>query len=107
MQTMFMTRPLWSIGSSSPYGHHGRSMTLDEVILPHGGGSQASREAYRKLSLAESDGLHKFLNWLILFPPDDTASNLEPRDRSTPNFPQADHGRIKLTSLFNDATDPE
>src|SRR5215469_4087912 len=66
MQTMSMTRPLWGIDSTSPSGHDGRSMTLDDVILSHGGESQASREAYRKLSLADSDALHKFLNSLIL-----------------------------------------
>jgi len=107
MQTMFLTRPLWGVGSTGPYGHDGRSMTLDDVILRHGGESLASREAYRKLSGSESDALQIFLNSLILFPPDDTASNLDPGNRSTPNFPQAGHGSIKLTVLFNDPTDPE
>ena len=107
MQTMFMTRPLWGVGSTGPYGHDGRSMTLDDVVLRHGGESQTSREAYRKLSGPESDALQKFLNSLILFPPDDTASNLDPGNRSTPNFPQAGHGSIKLTVLFNDPTDLE
>jgi len=49
----------------------------------------------------------KFLNSLILFPPDDTASTLDPGNRSTPNFPQFGHGSIKLTVLFNDPTDVE
>src|SRR5215475_5982179 len=31
LQTMFITRPLWGVGSTSPYGHEGRSMTLDDV----------------------------------------------------------------------------
>jgi len=106
-QTMFMTRPLWGVGSTGPYGHDGRSMTLDDVILRHGGESQASCDGYRKLSSPESDALQKFLNSLILFPPDDTASNLDPGDPSTPNFPQAGHGSIKLTVLFDDPTDPE
>ena len=107
MQTVFMTRPLWGIGSTGPYGHDGRSMTLDGVILRHGGESQASGDAYRKLSPSESDALGKFLNSLILFPPDDTASNLDPGSPATPNFPQEGHGSIKLTVLFNDPTDPE
>jgi len=75
-------------------------MTLDDVILRHGGESQASRDAYAKLSGPESDALQKFLNSLILFPPDDTASNLDPGNRSTPGFPQLGHGSIKLTVLF-------
>src|SRR5215469_1981359 len=77
-----MTRPLWGI-----------------VILRHGGESRASRDAYRKLSPSESDALHKFLNSLILFPPDDTASNLDPGNHATPNFPQAGHGSIKADGL--------
>lgn len=42
-----------------------------------------------------------FLSSLVLFPPDDTASNLDPGDRSTPGFPQKGHGSIRLTVLFN------
>jgi len=51
--------------------------------------------------------LQEFLNSLILFPPDDTASNLEPADPTKANFPQFGHGSIKLTVLFNDPSDLE
>ncbi len=37
LQKVFLTRPLWGVGSTGPYGHDGRSMTLDDVILRHGG----------------------------------------------------------------------
>jgi len=107
LQQVFLTRPLWGVGSTGPYGHDGRSMTLDNVILRHGGESQASRDAYAKLAGPESDALQKFLNSLVLFPPDDTASTLDPGNRTTPGFPQVGHGSIKLTVLFNDPTDPE
>jgi len=107
LQKVFLTRPLWGVGSTGPYGHDGRSMTLDDVILRHGGESQASRDAYAKLAGPESDALQKFLNSLILFPPDDTASTLDPGNRAAPNFPQFGHGSIKLTVLFNDPTDVE
>ena len=40
LQKTFLTRPLWGVGSTSPYGHDGRSITLDDVILRHGGESQ-------------------------------------------------------------------
>src|SRR5947207_9564677 len=49
LQKVFLTRPLWGLGSTGPYGHDGRSMTLDDVILRHGGEAQASRDAYAKL----------------------------------------------------------
>ena len=58
-------------------------------------------------NFSDSDALLKFPNSLILFPPDDTASNLDPGNPATPNFPQFGHGSIKLTVLFNDPTDPE
>jgi cytochrome c peroxidase len=104
---MFITRPLWGVGSTSPYGHDGRSMTLDDVILRHGGEAQKSRDAYATLPKWQSDALQAFLNSLVLFPPDDTTSNLDPADPSKPNFPQLGHGSIKLSVLFNDPTDPE
>jgi hypothetical protein len=102
-----MTRALWGIGTRSSLGHDGRSVSLDDVILRHGGEAQASRDAYAKLATQDSDALQKFLKSLILFPPDDTASNLDPGNRSTPGFPQFGHGSIKLTVVFDVPTDPE
>jgi Di-haem oxidoreductase, putative peroxidase len=107
LQTQFLTRPLWGVASTGPYGHDGRSNTLDDVILRHGGESKASRDAYAALPTRESEALLKFLGTLVLFPPDDTASNLDPGDRNAQNFPQFGHGSIKLTVLFNDPTDVE
>ena len=82
LQTVFLTRPLWGVASTGPYGHDGCSNTLDDVILRHGGEGQASREAYAARPARESEALLKFLNTLVLFPPDDTASNLDPGDRN-------------------------
>lgn len=107
LQKQFLTRPLWGVGTTSPYGHDGRSINLHEVILRHGGESLASRNAYAKLESEDQDAIQAFLNSLVLFPPDDTASNLDPGVRTTVNFPQFGHGSIKLTVLFNDPTDPE
>jgi len=107
MQTQFLTRPLWGVGSTGPYGHDGRSMTLNDVILRHGGEAQAARDKYASLKSNEQIALQTFLNSLILFPPDDTASNLDPGDPTRTGFPQYGHGSIKLTVLFNDPADPE
>ena len=49
MQAQFLTRPLWGVGSTGPYGHDGRSITLNDVILRHGGEAQASRDKYADL----------------------------------------------------------
>jgi len=107
MQTQFLTRPLWGVGSTGPYGHDGRSMTLNDVILRHGGEALKSRNAYAGLWPGAQDNLIAFLNSLVLFPPDDTASTLDPANPAKPNFPQYGHGSIKLTVLFNDPSDPE
>src|SRR5262252_1301343 len=107
LQTTFLTRALWGVGSTAPYGHDGRSMTLSAVILRHGGEAQAQRDAFASLSSADMNSLLAFLNSLVLFPPDDTASNLDPADPTQPNFPQYGHGSIKLSGLFNDPTDLE
>jgi CxxC motif-containing protein (DUF1111 family) len=92
--TRFMTMPLWGVGSTAPYGHDGRSINLEEVILRHGGEAHASREAFAHLSEGQQAAVLRFLASLVLFPPDDTASNLDP-------------GSISLRVLFNDASDPE
>ena len=107
MQTTFLTRALWGVGSTAPYGHDGRSMTLTAVILRHGGEAQAQRDAFAALGASDMSSLLAFLNSLVLFPPDDTASTLDPADPTKPNFPQFGHGSIKLGVLFNDPSDPE
>jgi hypothetical protein len=107
MRTEFLTTPLWGVGSTAPYGHDGRSINLMEVILRHGGEAQSSRDAFAALSHSQRGRVIQLLNSLVLFPPDDTASTLDPGDHSTFNFPQFGHGSIKLTILFNDPRDPE
>jgi hypothetical protein len=107
MQKQFLTRPLWGIGTKAAYGHDGRSVTLAEVILRHGGEAQASRDAFVALDPPRRRAVLEFLRSLVLFPPDDTASNLDPGDSAKPDFPQFGHGSIKLTALFNDPSDKE
>lgn len=107
LQTTFLTRPLWGVGTTAPYGHDGRSITLNDVILRHGGEALTSRNAYAALKPNDQNSLLSFLNSLALFPPDDTASTLDPADPTKANFPQYGHGSIKLTVLFNDPTDLE
>jgi hypothetical protein len=107
MRKEFMTLPLWGVGSTPPYGHDGRSMTLHDVILRHGGEAQAARDAYASLGRLDRQDLLDFLSSLILFPPDDTASNLNPGSRSADYFPQRGHGSIALSVLFQNPLDPE
>jgi len=107
MRTKFLTTPLWGVGTSAPYGHDGRSINLMEVILRHGGEAQAVRNRFAQLGKGEQRAIIEFLQSLVLFPPDDTASSLDPGDRSNPFYPQAAAGSIKLSVLFNNPMDPE
>lgn len=102
MQREFLTTALWGVGSTAPYGHDGRSMTLDAVIRRHGGEARDERDRYVSLPSQRQERLLAFLQSLIVFPPDDTPSNLNPGDPSTPGYPQFGHGSINLSVLFND-----
>lgn len=107
MRKESLTAALWGVGSTSPYGHDGRSTNLSEVILRHGGEAQRARDNDSSLGRLDREDLLAFLNSLVLFPPDDTASTLDPGDRAAEGFPQVRHGSIRLTALFNDPADFE
>jgi len=106
-RTQFLTTALWGVGTTAPYGHDGRSINLVEVILRHGGEAETARNRFARLDREEKSALLDFLNSLVLFPPDDTASNLDPGNRNALGFPQFGHGSIRLTSLFNNPVDVE
>jgi cytochrome c peroxidase len=107
LQRQFLTTPLWGVANTGPYGHDGRSMSLNDVILRHGGEALAARNAFANSGLGPQRNLIMFLNTLVLFPPDDTASTLQPTAPSSANYPQFGHGSIRLGALFNDPSDPE
>jgi hypothetical protein len=99
--TSHVTEPLWGVGTTAPYGHDGRSVTLDAVIRRHGGEAASVTGAYVSLPAEEQEKIISFLQTLVLFPPDDTASNLNPGVPSSddPQAP-ANHGSINLGALF-------
>jgi hypothetical protein len=99
--TKHVTEPLWGVGTTAPYGHDGRSVTLDAVIRRHGGEAAAVTSRYVALGADEQEKIIDFLQTLVLFPPDDTASNLNPGVPSSddPQNPK-NHGSINLGALF-------
>jgi hypothetical protein len=107
LQRQFLTMALWGAGSTGPYGHDGRSPTFQDVIRRHGGEALTSRNRFTQLTLTQQEAIIAFLNFLVLFPPDDTPSNLDPTNVSAAGYPQFGHGSIRLTTLFNDPTDIE
>ena len=50
---------------------NGGSVTLNDVILRHGGEAQAHRNTYAPLGRLDRQDILDFLNSVILFPPDD------------------------------------
>jgi len=99
--TEFVTEPLWGVGSTPSYGHDGRSINLEEVILRHGGEAQEPRDAFASMNWLNQRKILAFLETLVIFPPDDTASNLNPGVPGTasPQDP-SQHGSINLGALF-------
>ena len=99
-RTEFLTEALWGVGSTAPYGHDGRSINLEEVILRHGGEAEWSRNRFARLSQNDRSKILEFLATLVLFPPDDTASNLNAGNpNGNPQLPE-NHGSINLGALF-------
>jgi len=98
--TQFITEPLWGVGDTPPYGHDGRSGNLDDVIRRHGGEAQNARNLFVALPGINQGWILTFLRSLVLFGPDDTASNLRPAVPATAGYPQIGHGSIALSALF-------
>ena len=64
----FLTRKLWDVGSSAPYGHRGDLTTITSAILAHGGEGRASRDAFVALPKDAQDDLVEFLKSLQILP---------------------------------------
>lgn len=60
-RNLWLTPPLWGISSTGPYLHDGRAGDIETAILAHGGEASASRDAYAKMQVADSEPLRMFL----------------------------------------------
>ena len=79
-------RAALGVGSTAPYGHDGRSINLDGGDPAARRRGPEARDAFAPLGKNEQSVL-EFPQSLVLFPPDDTASNLDPGDRAAPSIP--------------------
>ncbi|MEM7310247.1 MAG: di-heme oxidoredictase family protein [Planctomycetota bacterium] len=107
LTTHLMTEPLWGVGSTAPYGHDGRSATLVDVILRHGGEAESTTLAFVQLEEAQQEQILELLGALVLFAPPDTSSNLDPANTNDQDFPFSGAGSIDLSVLFNVQGDKE
>lgn len=64
----FLTRKLWDVGNSAPYGHRGDVPTITEAILHHGGEARASRDAFVALDVSSQREVVDFLKTLQAVP---------------------------------------
>ena len=64
----FLTRKLWDVGNTAPYGHRGDVTTITEAILLHGGEGRASRDAFEASSTDDQKALVTFLKSLQIVP---------------------------------------
>ena len=64
----FLTRKLWDVGNSAPYGHAGYLTTISEAILVHGGEARDSRDAFAALSKEDQEAIVGFLKSLQVLP---------------------------------------
>lgn len=60
----FLTRKLWDVGNSAPYGHRGDVTTISEAIYYHAGEARTSRDAFVMLALEDQSMIVDFLKTL-------------------------------------------
>ena len=64
----FLTRKLWDVGNTAPYGHRGDLTTITEAILHHAGEGRLARERFAALSANEQAEIIEFLKQLQILP---------------------------------------
>ncbi len=62
----FLTRKLWDVGNSDPYGHRGDLTTLTEAIWFHGGEARGERDAFFALPQQRQDQVIEFLKSMVV-----------------------------------------
>jgi cytochrome c peroxidase len=64
----FLTRRLWDVGNTNPYGHRGDLTTLTEAIHFHGGEARSTRDAFFRLPPEGQAAVIEFLKALQALP---------------------------------------
>ena len=72
--SVWITKPLWGVGSTVPYMHDGRATSISQAVESHGGEARGSRAAYKGLSNEERKDIDAFLNNLRIWKPVDIDS---------------------------------
>lgn len=72
----FITRKIWDVGNSAPYGHRGDLTTITDAIFAHGGEARSTRDAFVGLSVSDQAAIVKFLKTLQILPPGSPLVNI-------------------------------
>lgn len=64
----FITRKLWDVGNTAPYGHRGDLTTITEAILHHAGDARPQRERFVSLGKDQQAEIIEFLKQLQVLP---------------------------------------
>jgi hypothetical protein len=99
VNTLWRTAPLWGVGSGFPWGHDGQSLSLEEVILRHGGEAAASRAAFAGARPGEKRRLLDFLSKLRLYDVETLPTDIDGDGRIASDFIVA--GRNTGPERFN------
>jgi hypothetical protein len=76
--TAFRTGLLWGNGATGfPWGHDGKSMTIDDIIRRHGGEAQTATDAYTAASQDERESLIAYLASSLLYPTDQVPTDVD------------------------------
>lgn len=93
------TPPLWGVGSGFPWGHDGASLTLEDVILRHGGEASGSRQIFEAAKPAERAQLLDFLSKMVLYDVESLPTDVDGDGQISPAFQVA--GRNTGEERFN------
>ena len=76
----FLTRKLWDVANSAPYGHRGDLTTITDAIDAHGGEARASRDAFQAMPIEDQAAIVAFLKSLRVLPPGSPSVVIEGKD---------------------------
>ena len=80
----FITRRLWAVGNTAPYGHRGDLLSIRDAIYHHGGEAREARLEFESKPKAEQDAIVSFLRSMQILPEDSTLSRMESKKMALP-----------------------
>lgn len=96
---VWRTPPLWGVGTSFPWGHDGRSLSLEDAILRHGGEGAAAKAAWLGASEQQRADLLDFLRRLQLYDLETLPTDVNGDGNIAPNF--VVEGKLTGPERFN------